>query len=179
MSMTILASEHGLFDNASGSFLELLGYSGAVYEFAALQYMNDAGELVPLSLSFIGRAIEQETTDPQMATFTSLSQVFGSNLQKYRSMLEVPFQFMSPAGKRADFMIECFRRYRHQIAISFDGFSGNPRTILNKAARGVTELLSKRLYDNDIISDEFFKNNYAFLEHVIEEQSLQERTLFG
>lgn len=177
MAMTILVNEHGLFDNASGSFLELLGYSAAVYEFASLQYINDAGELLPVALAFIGRAIEQGGNDPEMAEFTSLSEVFGSDLHKYRSMLEVPFQLNSSPGKRAEFMIDCFRRYTHQIRSSFEGFSGNTRAIMNKAARNATQLLSERLYENDVISDEFFKNNYAFLLEVIEQQSIQERKL--
>jgi len=179
MAMNIFIYDYGTFKYTSGSFLELLGYTGAVYEFSALPYMNDAGEIIPSALTFIGDAIEKKNTYPEMYEYTALSEVFGPDQYHYRSLIEIPYQFDSPTAKRSQFIIKCWKRYQEQITSTFNSFGGDHREILDKSSRNITKLLSDRLYGKDVISNEHYKNNCAFLQEVIEEHQIQEKEIFG
>ncbi len=178
MALTILAADCGLPPNADGSFLEFAAYSASVYEFAALPYLKDAGEVAPMALGFIARGIEQ---GGDWAQFASLDEVFGADLNAYRALLDVPGGYYSPEGVRADFMMESLRGYRHLFDAAFEGFARNhnPSSLMNKIAHTSTTRLSERLYGFDTIGDEFYKNQYAFFQSVIERQTEAEQRIYG
>ncbi|NQV72248.1 hypothetical protein HQ496_03920 [bacterium] len=173
---TVLVADYGLPEYASGSYLELFGFASSLYEFSSMPYF-DASDPVLIAIQSIGKGIEE---GGEWADITSLTDVFGSSLGQFRSLLELPNAYNSEPGKRAEYIRSVRSNYISIFDVAFSTYANNFQhaNVLNKIAQDSSQMLSTRLYGYRTISEDFYKNQYAFFQSVIENQYQTEQRIF-
>ena len=181
MILTILSADYGLADKAEGALLKIFGYAAFAYEFAALPYLEESSEeIAGVALHFIGRGIDESDRDSEFLELSCLVEVYGYDLSNYEALLRIPGNYFPKPGERADYMVELLREFENGAKSAMKRLEpGNPELALNEVALGTERILSNQLYNFEQIGDDFFKNNYAFFQTIIEKQYNRENDLFG
>lgn len=167
------------------TFLKIFAYSAYLYEYAAMPFYADlTSGLARSALNFIGNGIEDYHTTKAFCKLTGLLDHFGKTWPG--ELMTCPTKGIFKGiedGERAAYMQTLLKKFdeelSREIALKEDESNSlSSSFLIDCAARVGAKLLSKEIYGDEIISTDFVKDNYAFLQDAVEHTYNSEKAKF-